>query len=126
MEDFAKHETVLIFGLQLGVTWDTEPLFFKLIERALNEVPFVFEVSVDPETKAPYFYNRVSGSSSWNHPRRDEYRQLLKELRQDFHEGKDEIEALIGEYIFYTLRNCTFVVNILFDDAQKYIWKGSV
>jgi len=82
MEESSNQDTILIFGitiflsvglttfgyylslfsvgLQLGVIWDTEPLFFKLIQKALYEVPFIFEVSVDQETRAPYFYNKVS------------------------------------------------------------------
>lgn len=94
-----ERETVLIFGLQIGVDWPTEPLFYPLVEKALYALPLLFEFSVDQETKAPFFYNRAEGKSSWNHPRRDEYRALLKELRKDFREGKDEMEALIDLYL---------------------------
>lgn len=94
-----QRETVLIFGLQIGVDWPTEPLLYPLVEKALFALPFLFEFSVDQETNAPFFYDRVQGKSSWNHPRRDEYRTLLKELREDFRAGKDEMEALIDQYL---------------------------
>ena len=92
-------DTVLIFGLQIGVDWPTEPLMLPLVEKALYALPFLFEFSVDPETKAPYFYDRAHGKSMWNHPRRDEYRRLLKRLREEYKAGVDEMEALIEKYI---------------------------
>ena len=92
-------DTVLIFGLQIGVDWPTEPLLLPLVEKALYALPFLFEFSVDPETKAPYFYDRAHGKSMWNHPRRDEYRRLLKQLREDYKAGVDEMEALIEKYM---------------------------
>lgn len=92
-------DTILIFGMQIGVDWPTEPLFLPLVEKALYALPFLFELSIDQETKAPFFYDRSKGQSFWYHPRRDEYRNLLKELREEHRKGADELEAVIRGYM---------------------------
>jgi hypothetical protein len=97
MED--NLDTIIIFGMQIGVDWPTEPLFLPLVEKALYTLPFLFELSIDEETKAPFFYERAKGTSGWYHPRRDEYRQLLKELREEYLNGTDEIEAVVKIYM---------------------------
>jgi hypothetical protein len=49
-------------------------------------------------SKAPYFYNKSTGGSSWNHPRRDEYRSLISELREECKLGIDEVDILVEKY----------------------------
>ena len=60
-------------------------------------------MTISPDTKAPYFYNKNNGLSTWKHPRRREHRNILV----NYFETKDEDEFDLERLYSYLIRSQT-------------------
>lgn len=79
-----RRTAVLVFAHYLGIDIDTEPDLVAIAEEALDNLPEGWQLGLGEDENAgiPYFYNDVTGESSWHHPQEKRYMKMVRQEKQ--------------------------------------------